>query len=151
MYIFTSFLKWLRVTYCNMQMTLCFFSCLTDIEHAVLDLRKNFITVMNRFRNNKISVNASKTKLVCFRSPWKKVQLFPPLFLHNSNCVSCCCNPVQYVSLVKYLGIYFDSDPSWTTRLSFVSKRLRSVSCQLYNVKVFLPFASRKMLMHSLA
>ena len=56
------------------------------------------------------------------------------------------CDPIEYVSSIKYLGIYFDCDLSWTTHMTHLCRRLRSVSCMLYNIKRFLPFSVRKML-----
>lgn len=122
-----------------------------DIAPAIHMLQADAIAVMDWFKENRISVNSSKTKLICFRSPWKKFTVYPQLFLHKSNCAPCSCLPVQYVNSIKYLGIFFDFDLTWNTHMSFIAKRLRSVSCQLYNLKMFLPFATRKLLMHSLA
>lgn len=115
--------------------TLLFYSH-TDIDCAVWFLQRDAVTIMDWFKNNQIKVNASKTKLACFRNPWKRIKNFPPVFLHKS-CACCCFKPLEYVHLVKYLGIYLDSDLSWDTHPSFVSKRLKNVSCQLLNHKFF--------------
>lgn len=81
--------------------------------------------------------------------PLEKPHCLPEIILHGSNCVPCCCTSVQYVNFVKYLGIFFCFDLSWYTHMTFVAKRLRSASCQLCNLKMFLQFAVRKLIMHT--
>lgn len=105
---------------------------------------------MNWFDENLISVNTSKTKLVCFRNPLKKVALNVPLLLHISTCSNCVCSSLEYVNNVRYLGVLFDSDMSWNSHLAHVCGKLRSVSCLLYNQKVFMPFSVRKSIAHAL-
>lgn len=119
-------------------------------EEAVRMLQRDVLKVMDWFDLNMIKVNASKTKLVCFHNPLKVIKLKVPILLHSSNCVACCCVPVEYVSSVKYLGVFFDSDLSWTTHLSYITKRLRGISCLLYSTKVFMPFSVKKMIVYSL-
>lgn len=118
---------------------------------AVNLLQYDSLNVMNWFRYNLIEVNATKTKLICFRNPLKNISLNIPLYLHTSFCVSCTCVPVEYVSTVKYLGVFFDSDLSWNTHMSHICKRLRSVACCLYRLKNLLPFSVRKLIVHGLA
>lgn len=118
---------------------------------AITLLQKDSIAIMDWFDSNLINVNISKTNLVCFRNPLKTVSLSIPFFLHTSHCVSCNCIPIEYVHSVKYLGIFFDSDLSWNTHLSYICKRLRSVTCCLYRIKAFLPISVRKQITHALA
>lgn len=63
---------------------------------------------MHSFRANMMNVNAHKTRLICFHNPFKKVKLTQPLFLQLPVCCPS-CNPVKYVSAVKYLGLYFEA------------------------------------------
>lgn len=91
-----------------------------------------------------------KTQLICFRSPLKSILLDRPLFLHGSNCVSCNCVPIDYVNTTKYLGIHFDCDLSWNSHLCYIFKRLRAASCTLYNLRIFIPMTTRRLLVHGL-
>lgn len=77
------------------------------------------------------------------------IKLQVPILLY-SNCVVCCCVSVEYVSSVKYLGVFFDSDLSWTTHLSYITKCLRGISCLPYTTKVFMPFSVKKVIVYSL-
>lgn len=43
-------------------------------------LQKDAIAIMDWFKNNKIKVNASKTKLGCFRKTLNRIKAFPPVF-----------------------------------------------------------------------
>lgn len=113
-------------------------------QRAVEMLQLDVISVMDWFSVNKLRVNASKTKLICFCNPLKNIRLTYPLFLHNSGCLYTQCDPIEYVSSIKYLGIYFDGDLSWTTHMTHLYQRLRSVFCMLYNIKRFLPFLLEK-------
>lgn len=88
---------------------------------------------------------------MCFRSPLKRKCPEIPFVLHSSKCTRCICAPIQFVPTNKYLGIFFDSDLSWNSHLSYVAKRLRSVSCMLYSTKAFFPFSVRKMIVNALA
>lgn len=69
----------------------------------------------------------------------------------KSNCALCQCSPVLYTNNVKHLGINFQIDMTWNLQLSNLSKTLRSVSCLLYNRKMFLPLSTRRLIVHSLA
>lgn len=118
---------------------------------AINLLQDNATQVMNWFDANRIKINIHKTKLMCFHSPLKRMSSHIPFVLHSSNCTSCRCTPLEYVNTNKYLGIYFDRDMSWNSHLSYVAKKLRSVSCMLYSTKMFLPLSVRKMIANALA
>lgn len=121
------------------------------LSDAVRLLQVDSCRVMDWFSSNAIKINIAKTKLVCFRSPLKRSWMNLPVLLHGSNCCPCTCRSIQYVDSVKYLGIYFDSDMTWNTHLAYTAKRLRSVSCLLYNTKHLLPFSVRRITVNALA
>lgn len=123
----------------------------TSYPEALQMLQQSSNKVMDWFSRNLISINVSKTKLVCFRNPLKVVSLNIPFLLHTSNCSSCHCAEVPYSDSVKYLGIHFDSDLSWNSHLTKICSKLRSVSCLLYNIKTFMPLGLRKRVAYSLA
>lgn len=114
-------------------------------------LQTDVCGLMDWFKANAIKVNSDKTKLLCFHNPLKYVRLDAPLFLHGSSCVFCHCNPIPFVNSVKYLGLFFDSDLSWNTHLSYICTRLRKLSCCLYSITSLTPVSVRKLLINSLA
>lgn len=103
------------------------------------------------FKANCLTVNISKTKLVCFHTPLRVLKTDHPLYMHTSKCTSCNCCPVSYVDQVKYLGIQFESDLSWKTHLSLLCKKLRNVSFLLYNTRSLIPTSTKKIITHALA
>lgn len=119
---------------------------------AAVDLLQSDATrILDWFQSNFIDINIDKTKLICFRSPLKALRPNIPVFLHPSGCTPCQCAPVDYVNSTRYLGIFFDSDLSWNSQMAYVSKRLRSVSCLLYNTRALFPFSVRRLVLNSLA
>lgn len=122
-----------------------------NLSSATVKLQENSTQVMDWFKANLIKINVHKTKLVCFSSPSKRKRLDIPFILHSSKCTHCSCTPLEYVNTTKYLGIFFDSDLSWNSHLSYIAKKLRSVSCMLYTTKTFLPLSVRKMIVNALA
>lgn len=117
---------------------------------AVSLLQDSTINLMNWFANNVINVNVSKTQLICFHNPLKKVSLSVPLLAHCSSCSQCSCAPVPYVSSVKYLGVLLDSDFTWNSHLAYVCSRLRAVSRTLYTIRYYTPLSVRKMILQAL-
>lgn len=122
-----------------------------DFHHSVRLLQHDIERVMDWFSDNLFMVNADKTKLVCFRNPLKRTTLDTSVALHRSNCRDCECPTLDFVSSVKYLGVFFDSDLSWSTHLSHVCGKLRTVSCFLFNSRIFMPYAVRRSIAHALA
>lgn len=118
---------------------------------AISLLQTNATRVIDWFDANCIKINIDKTKLMCFSSPLKRKCPEIPFVLHSSKCTHCICAPLDFVPSIKYLGIFFDCDLSWNSHLSYVAKRLRSVSCMLYSTKTFFPFSVRNMLANALA
>ncbi|CAN8003181.1 unnamed protein product [Ixodes pacificus] len=49
------------------------------------------------------------------------------------------------------MGIIFEGDMSWNKQLAYICRVLRNVACLLYNIRVFVPFHVRKILVHALA
>lgn len=111
---------------------------------AITSLQNDTCRLHDWFEANCLTINVSKTKLACFHNPLKILTSNHPLFMHTSGCISCNCSPVTYVDRVKYLGIEFDSDLSWNSHLSQLCRRLRSVSCLLYNTRSLIPSSTKK-------
>lgn len=103
--------------------------------------------LLDWLKSNLISVNTSKTKPACFRN---SLSFFPPfshpLYIHTSEFSPCDCSHAKYTDQVKYFGIQFDNGLSSSSHLSYLCKRLRSVSPFLdsyFNKKVDSPSTSK--------
>lgn len=117
---------------------------------AIRHLQSDISNAVGWFSQNRIAINANKTKLTCFRNPLKTTLINIPVFLH-CHTHPCHCNPVEYVEYVKYLGILFDCALSWQHHLAFVCDKLRKVACVLFNMKTFVPMHVKKSVAHALA
>lgn len=121
-----------------------------SFETCVYNLQADATFILNWCTDNGITINPQTTKLVCFHNPHKKIVRPVPLFLHESNCINCKCTPIQFSTNVKYLGIMFDSYMTRNTHFTDICKKLRSVSCLLYNSRHLLPFSVRKVIVDAL-
>lgn len=95
------------------------------LEH----LRAHVMHVMDWFLKNSISINQPKTKLICFHDPHKNLTFVERLFLHSSQCLSCCCIPNNFWNSVMYLGKLFHRDISWNSHLTVECNKLCGLSC----------------------
>lgn len=102
-----------------------------DLSNAISLLQDNATRVLDWFEANCIKVNIHKTQLMRFNNPLKRKCPVIPFVFHSSKCAQCTCTPLEFNQTIKYLGIYFDSDLSWDSHLSYIAKRLRSVSGML--------------------
>lgn len=107
-----------------------------DEATALSYFQRDIHGLMAWFRANQILVNADKTKLMHFHNPHKVLNLSTPLMLHESDCRDCECTPLEYVSSVKYLGLFFDKFLNWGTHIDYLAKRLRVVSAYLFHLRM---------------
>lgn len=124
-----------------------------NADYLVTDqnLQRDIICTMDWFTSSLIKLNASNTKPVFFKTPLKRVELPIPVALHTSSSRPCNCKYTECAKSVKYIGIYFDSDLSCCAQLTYLCKMLKSVSCLIYSIKMFLSFSLRNMIAQALA
>jgi len=80
---------------------------------------------------NKISLNASKTEFVIFRSPWRRMDCIPRLKLSGKILTPSHC--------VKYLGVYLDEHLNWKTHTSVIAARLRRANGAISKLRHYIP------------
>ena len=61
---------------------------------------------------NKLSINIDKTNFVIFRSPQKRVNYVPKLFMNNML--------LKQEDSIKYLGIHIDSHLNWKSQIIYI-------------------------------
>ena len=80
---------------------------------------------------NKISLNASKTEFLIFRSPWKRLDCIPRIKLNGK-----ILTPSKWV---KYLGVHLDEHLNWKIHTSAVATKLRRANGALSKLRHFVP------------
>ena len=80
---------------------------------------------------NKISLNASKTEFVIFRSPWKRLDSIPRLKLSGQ-----ILTPSKWV---KYLGVYLDEHLNWKQHVSTIATKLRRANGAISKIRHYVP------------
>ena len=83
---------------------------------------------------NKISLNASKTEFVIFRSPWRRMDCIPRIKLSGK-----ILTPSRSV---KYLGVHLDEHLNWKVHTSFVAINLtvtRKTRISTLDTRLYLP------------
>ena len=81
---------------------------------------------------NKISLNASKTEFVIFRSPWRRMDCIPRIKL--------CGKILKQSKSVKYLGVHLDEHLNWKIHTSFVAVKLRRANGAISKLRHYVPF-----------
>ena len=81
---------------------------------------------------NKISLNASKTEFLIFRSPRKNLDHLPRLKLAGKIII-----PSKHV---KYLGVYLDEHLSWKPHVLAIATKLRRANGALSKLRHYVPF-----------
>lgn len=80
---------------------------------------------------NKISLNASKTEFVIFRSPWRRMDCIPRIKLSGK-----ILTPSRSV---KYLGVHLDEHLNWKVHTSFVAINLRRANGAISKLRHYVP------------
>ena len=89
------------------------------------DLRK----LVSWLNANRISLNASKTEFVIFRSPWKSLDCLPRLKLSGKILIPS--------KSVKYLGVHIDEHLNWKAHTTSVALKLRRANGALSKLRHF--------------
>ena len=106
----------------------------------LLYVNKNLKTIQNKvnqdlkslctwLRANKISLNASKTELIIFRDPRKKLSSDLKLKIDGKKLIPC--------SSVKYLGIYLDCHLNWHVHRAELSVKLSRATGMLSKIRYY--------------
>jgi len=95
------------------------------------------------FKENKLTLNIKKTKLMVFGSKYN-LQNFQAVSLKYGNDV------VERVDSFKYLGVVFDPNLSWSHHINYVSSTVSKRIGIIRSVKYYLPPCTLNMLANAL-
>ena len=90
-------------------------------------MNKDLFSLCTWLRANKISLNASKTELIIFRDPRKKITNDLKFKINGKKLVPC--------KSVKYLGVFIDCFLNWSTHLTSLSKKLSRAAGMLSKIR----------------
>ena len=93
-------------------------------------------------RANKISLNASKTELLLFRHPNKKINFDLKIKLNGKKLI-----PSSYV---KYLGIYIDCHLNWKYHVNELSAKLSRANGMLAKIRYYVSHQTLTMIYHGI-
>ena len=91
---------------------------------------------------NKISLNASKTELIIFRDPKKKINFNPKIKIDGKRLIPC--------KFVKYLGIIIDDYLNWHAHATALSPRLSRAIGMLSKIRHYVTFETLLMIYHGI-
>ena len=103
-----------------------------------LDLR----SVCNWLKANKISLNASKTEMLVFRDPRRKIDFDLKIKIDGKK-----ITPSKFV---KYLGIYLDNFLSWQKQEQDMRSRLSRAAGMLCKIRHYVDFDVLKMVYYGI-
>ena len=91
---------------------------------------------------NKISLNISKTEVLIFRNPYKKIDHQMNLHINNV--------PLTFSESVKYLGVYLDHFLNWNVHSNHICKSLSKVNGIISKIRHFAPKSVLKQIYYAL-
>ena len=103
-----------------------------------LDLR----FLCNWLKANKISLNASKTEMLVFRDPRRKIDFNLKIKIDGKK--------IAPSKFVKYLGIYLDNFLSWQQQEQDMRSRLSRATGMLCKIRHYVNFDILKMIYHGI-
>ena len=93
-------------------------------------------------RANKISLNASKTELIIFRDPRKKINIDLKFKINGKKLLPS--------NSVKYLGVHIDCHLNWKSHLTILSKKLSRAVGMLSKVRYFVDNQTLRMVYYGI-
>ena len=100
-------------------------------------INKDLKSLCTWLRANKISLNASKTELIIFRDPRKKIKHDLKIKINGKKLTPC--------SSVKYLGIYIDEHLNWNTHLAELRPKLSRAVGMLSKLRYYVSAETLRM------
>ena len=115
----------------NLVSTVCTFN--TNRESMAENINRELNYVTDWLAVNKLSLNASKTKMMLFHHHNRKLK--PSEIPH----VEINGQKIELVNEFKFLGLKIDSHLTWTPHINFVANKLSRINGILHKLKHFLP------------
>ena len=105
-------------------------------------MNKDLFSLCTWLRANRISLNASKTELIIFRDPRKKINEELRFKINGKKLVPC--------KSVKYLGVFIDCFLNWNTHLISLSKKLSRAAGMLSKIRHYVDWSTLHMVYYGI-
>ena len=105
-------------------------------------MNKDLFSLCTWLRANRISLNASKTELIIFRDPRKKINEELKFKINGKKLVPC--------KSVKYLGVFIDCFLNWNTHLISLSKKLSRAAGMLSKIRHYVDWSTLHMVYYGI-
>lgn len=100
-------------------------------DSALKTTEKGMAAVTSWLNNNLLTLNANKTKYICFsKTKASAPKHSPPIKVHDPLCQStttCSCNYIERADNIKYLGVILDEHLNFTNHITSLSARARKL------------------------
>jgi len=113
----------------------------TDADVLQTNITCELKTINSWFMTNKLSLNKDKTKAMLFHPPQRQVQ---NITIHIDD------TSIEFLTEFNYLGINFDSNLSWKSHISKISKKVSRTIGVMNKLKNYLPTHILRILYNSL-
>lgn len=112
----------------------------TELQELEVNINEDLDKFVSWTGNNKLVVNASKTKFMTFKQKNKKMV---PIKVNINNKV------IDEVETIKYLGVWVDNRLSWKQHIQSVEDKLVPLIGALYRCRDILCNKTKKLLYHA--
>ena len=101
-----------------------------NLENRERIINNELQNVSNWLVSNKLTLNVNKTKYMMF---YKHPKVVAPLNIKINN------NTISRVNTFNFLGLHLNSNLSWNTHITMISKKITRVTGLLYKLKYIFP------------
>jgi len=108
-------------------------------------IEKDLELINGWFCNNKLTLNAEKTRFIYFNA---KTNIAQPLRLKIKS--SCGEKMIYSTDVIKYLGVHLDENMRWNHHVESICKKLRSLLYKFKQLKLYLPVKTLMMIYYAL-
>lgn len=128
-----------------------------SVEAALSMLQSDFNKLQLWAHDNGLILNKTKTKIMNIKATGPRE--ISDVIYHDHNCLHrninalfCqCTSQVQQIFEYRYLGLVVDTYFSFEPHIKFIKKKLRQISCIMYNFQFFTTKNNLKSIYHGLA
>ena len=117
------------------------FCDIDNIQNLEITLNADILKITDWLAANKLSLNASKTKFMVFRSD-KKIVMYPKLLINDVE--------IERVDCFNFLGLQLNHNLKWNKHISHVSLKMTKITRLLHKLILEFPASILKSIYNTL-